>query len=284
MSLEKFLQKYGNVTEEYKFYNDTISLRYDPKKHVYYRVTPEGLIKLFGVTTVTKIIDKSDILIPWGCKMMEQKFKRLLDAENSNEFQYDWLIGAIKNAKSAHKDKLEEAGAIGKETHNWIESFIKDLLHGTKDIQDFPENKKVQNAAVAALDWITKHNVRWLHTERKVYSKEHDYAGTTDGICLVDSCTDTNCCPVEFKDHLTLVDWKTSNYLYVEYILQTAAYKSAFEEELGLDIKDIWLVRLGKDDGKFETWHLTDEAIQLGWEAFLAALNLSRAMVRLREA
>jgi hypothetical protein len=76
-----------------------------------------------------------------------------------------------------------------------------------------------------------------------------------------------------------LGDWKTSNYLYVEFILQTAAYKQAYEEETGQHVEDVWIIRLGKDDAAFDAWHVDLPTAEHGWDAFLKALDLSRAMV-----
>lgn len=287
MTVENFLKKYANVTEEYKFYNGTVVLRYDVKKHIYYKVTPDGLVKQDGVTTICKIIDKSSVLLPWGCKMMELKALRLIepfvvgkgsDAQiNVSKACFDILI---KDAKSAHKDKLEEAGTVGHATHNWIEKFIKATMAGDIDkaIQELPDNPKAKSAVSAALDWIKRHNVRWLCTERKIYSRTYEYAGTMDGLCLADSCDDLNCCPDTFKDRKTLVDWKTSNYLYAEYILQTAAYKNAYTEETGEAIDDVWVIRLGKTDSKFQAWHVPIDLQLTGWMAFTSALNLARDM------
>jgi hypothetical protein len=105
-----------------------------------------------------------------------------------------------------------------------------------------------------------------------------------DGLALVDSCNDLKCCKDRFKDHLALIDWKTSNQLYIEYVLQTAAYKHSYEEETGETIEDIFIVKLGKEDGEFEAWHIDPETAELGWKAFQAALSLSRAMVLVEDA
>ena len=123
----------------------------------------------------------------------------------------------------------------------------------------------------------------WLATERKIYSEKHNYAGTTDGRCLVDSCSDPLCCPKAFKDVLSIIDWKSSNFLYIEYLFQTAAYEAAEREELGLDIRDRWVLRLGKEDGKFETWHLTDEDFEEDFAGFLACLALYRLVHSVEE-
>src|SRR5271154_2239587 len=80
MEATKLINKFGGWTESYWFYVDSdnpIELRYDPKDHVYLLVTEDGqLEKQAGVTTICHIIDKSEALVPWGCKMMAQKLLR----------------------------------------------------------------------------------------------------------------------------------------------------------------------------------------------------------------
>ena len=82
------------------------------------------------------------------------------------------LDDIIIRAKTAHKEKLEEAGAIGHIAHNWIEEYIKAIL--AKDLKkveevlaNMPADERARNACVAALDWMNSHNVRWIGTERK---------------------------------------------------------------------------------------------------------------------
>ena len=284
-----FINRYSGLTEEYKFYDGQVTLRYDPKDHVYLLVTPDGQLEpQEGVTSCCHIIDKSLVLIPWACKMMAQKMTAELEfwkvADSSTiTLPQTTLEDIITRAKAAHKEKLEEAGAIGHIAHNWIESYIKAVL--SKNVQqveevlaNMPADERARNACIAALDWANKHNIRFLSTERKVYSRKYKYAGTMDGLCVADSCSDINCCKHKFKNHLTILDWKTSNYLYAEFRLQVAAYKRAFEEETGERVKDRWIIRLGKDDGVFEAWHLESETFKDDWAAFKDALTLKRSM------
>src|SRR5271167_1924231 len=74
MDLESFITKFGGMSEEYSFYNGEVKLRYYDAEHAYYLILPDGSEeRQDGVTTVCHIIDKSDALVPWGCKMMAQK-------------------------------------------------------------------------------------------------------------------------------------------------------------------------------------------------------------------
>src|SRR5208283_777651 len=109
--LDQFISDFSGLTESYWFYDNTVQLFYDPKDHVYLLMTPDGLKKQEGVTTICHIIDKSAALIPWSCKMMGQKlflfFKQKTAYEILSRESYEQLIN---DAKSAHKEKLEEAG------------------------------------------------------------------------------------------------------------------------------------------------------------------------------
>lgn len=301
--LEQFIQQFGGLTEEYEFYGGTVKLRYDPKDHVYLLVKEDGTLEVVhGVTSVCHIIDKSVVLIPWACKMMAQKLSLLLPTEVSDAVEYvgTWdgsaispikrreLEDLIDKAKTAHKDKLDEAGDIGHFAHSWIENYIKAILNEDEAgrqllLENKPYDERARNACNAALDWMHHHNVKWISTERKIYSRKHKYAGTMDGLCYVDSCSDPLCCPNPFKNRLSIADWKTSNYLYPEYLMQTASYEAAYEEETGEDVKDRWIIRLGKEDAKFETWHIEHECFHADFQAFLAALDLRRKYDLLEE-
>ncbi len=283
--VNSFISRFSGLTEEYKFYSGTVTLRYDPKDHVYLLVKDDGTLeKQEGVTTICHILDKSQVLIPWATKMMSQKILATIPStEELQALNYDSFTKLVNSSKSAHREKLEDAGNVGHIAHAWIETYIKAVLE--KDgpmieqiLGSFPVDERAKNACIAALDWMASHNIRWIGTERKIYSKYHRYAGTMDGLCMADSCDNVNCCRAPFKDRLTIADWKTSNYLYVEFILQTAAYKQAYQEETKQKVEDIWIIRLGKEDGEFEAWHVDLLLAAKGWAAFTRALDLKRAM------
>jgi hypothetical protein len=123
------------------------------------------------------------------------------------------------------------------------------------------------------------HNVVWLKTEEKIYSRKYDFAGTTDGLAYVDSCSDPACCTEIYKHRLCLVDWKTSNHLSTIYCFQTAAYQQAIQEEHNSPIESRWVLRLGKSEeeaGRFEPWFLSNRDFVTDLDAFLACLRLTR--------
>jgi hypothetical protein len=273
------------------FYNGTETLRFDKKNWKWYRALPDGnMVQLDGVTGIVHIIDKSFYLMPWACKMMAQKIMRTVPrvaaaphpdcvdrvvAMPVNEFST--LVDA---AKTAHKEKLEDAGDVGHAAHEWIEASIRNAITFTKGVvvemtAMAPIDERAVNCGLAAWVWMQAHNVRFQSTERYIYSRKFGYAGTCDGTALVDSCDNPACCARMFQDELSIIDWKTSNYLYVEFLYQTAAYQNALEEEFP-DTKYAarWILRLGKEEGDFASWYEKD--FTNDWMGYLYCLELSR--------
>src|SRR5271157_119278 len=244
-ALGTFLERFSTLTESYWFYDHTEELRYNTEAHAYFRVDPElgNLIRLAGVTETLKIIDKSAALVPWSAKMVVEKLLRLIPLKGVDEFNSPLLAPMTledftkiaMDAKTAPRDRLVEAGDIGHIAHQCLEDSINYAIDHTNgvvlELREIPEDEKAKSCAKAGFAWMKAHNVRWLCTERKIYSKKHAYAGTTDGLAWVDSCEDLSCCSEKYVDHLGLVDWKSSNDLHPEYCLQSAAYLKALLEE-----------------------------------------------------
>lgn len=280
------VKKYHDLTEPYLFYNGTERLRFSPSKWLWVREAPENkLEELSGVTGVVKIVDKSAALMPWAVKKAMLKLRALAIQEHLGpdgciqmfEAELDKLI---EEAKKADREELEAAGETGHDAHSWIEQLIKAILSENRSrelevLAKLPEDERAAACCVGAVEWMVKHNVRWLSTERKVFSLQHKYAGTMDGLCLVDSCDDRLCCPCAFAHRLSVADWKTSNYLYLTYLMQVAAYQQAYEEETGEKIEDRWILRLDKDDGEFDPWHAEGrESFEQDFAGFKHAQNL----------
>lgn len=299
-SLEAFIQKFGHVTEEYKFYGGEITLRFNVDEHRYYRVETLGnLTALNGVTNTVGIIDKSHMLTPWAAKMAIQKLLRIMPTEMDSAgvirikpLTFEEFTVIALEAKGAHKEKLDEAGDIGHLAHKCLEDSINFAMQNdpekiVRQLINIPTDELAANAASGGFNWMCKHNVRWKETESKIYSREFEYAGTMDGLALCDSCDDRACCPEVFKDRLSLIDWKSSNHLKIEYLFQTASYKHAkMEEYPDLQILDTWILRLGKSDeeaGKFEPWHMTPDEYEEDFQGFLACLRLTRLVDSVEE-
>lgn len=291
------MDAFSTLTEEsYWFYGHTVELRFNVADHKYYRVEELGnLVEVEGVTTALRNINKSDALVPWASKKCAEKILRTIPlSAETNEFKELMLAPItltdftklVMEAKNAHKEILVEAGDIGHLAHKCLEDSIQfaiDHKDGVVlELQNQPEDEKAKACAWAGFTWMRAHNVRWIKTEQKIYSREHEYAGTMDGKALVDSCNDPACCSEQFKDSLSIIDWKSSNALHVEYIFQVAgAYCHAEVEEFGEDIQNCFILRLGKNEeeaGKFEPWRVPARDFPEAFQGFLTCLELGRLL------
>ena len=283
LSTAKHLPEY----KDYKFYDDQVTIRYDIPNHIYYLVHEDGTLEeLVSSSQVGQVIDKSQALVPWACKMMAEKLLATVPRWDflSDDNEYEARVAEmplvafaqiVTKAKTAHKDQLDDAGTVGTQAHDWIEGWIKNDIAGRGFFMDLPEDDRVRKAIYAALEWMRNHNVRWRFTERKVYSRRYKYAGTFDGLAMVDSCGDPDCCPKWFANRLAVIDWKTSNHLHIEYILQITSYMQAYIEETGEPVTDRFVIRLGKNNGEFDPWHLTEDTYEYDLDAFLTAYDLT---------
>lgn len=287
--LDDLLVQYGAATEVYWFYNHTVQLMFKKDTWTYYLVESDGSLSAqSGVTSTThRACDKSEPLMAWAKKRAMEKLKRLvLDQHVSPDgliqLYEEELDQIIRDAKKADKEEMDAASETGHIAHAWLEKWVKACLgQGDKDylLDHMPEDPRAHSCCRAGLHWMVAHDVKWICTERKVYSRKHRVAGTTDGTALVSSCGDPSCCTEFFKDRLSLIDWKTSNALYVEYLLQAGFYQCGIEEEDGVEIQDRWILRLDKETAEFDPWFAPGrEAYKQDLDAFLKTLDMIRAV------
>ena len=214
--------------------------------------------RLYGVTTILQVISKP-ALIPWAVKMCADYIvankKRLIVEEES----WDEII---KEAKSAHRKKKEDAGAKGTDAHALIEEIVKTSIDEFGGyISGTSTNPQVQNF----IDWAVKNKVKFLASEKQLYSESAWVAGTTDMV-------------FEMKGKKYVGDVKTSSAIYPEHFYQMAAYRMMLEEmgETGFDGSVV--IRIGKD-GKFN--EEKDVAYRYDYDtdlkAFLGALAIFKA-------
>jgi len=241
-------------------YKGKIELCFDEKRH---RFTVNGK-SVLSVTAATSVIDKSRPLIYWATGLsrdflMENLKKLTADTKGEK------IVALIEEATKQHQIKKKEAADIGTMSHDWAEQFIK--AKTKKDWPEIPKHPQVYNAINAFLKWVDEHKVKFLSSEKFVYSRKNNYAGIMDAEAIIGKRK----CPIDFK---------TSNGLYPEYRLQVAAYQGAVEEETGKPYSgNKWIVRFGKDDGEFEAHEYAEH--DKDYKAFLAALALRRRMKEL---
>ena len=133
------------------------------------------------------------------------------------------------------RDKAAEIGTIA---HKMIEWHLKNKDPDNKWLAEYApaDVDKAENAFLAYLDWESQHDVKVVKSEEKLVSEKYKYGGTLDFVAKVDG-------------KLSLIDFKTSNGLYVEHKIQVAAYEYLYYENHGDHLK-VHLLQLTKE-GEF---------------------------------
>lgn len=220
---------------------------------------PSGVVQP-SVTTKLKVINKPHLLrwaIERAIEWLEVDNRWRFLAVNTMRKSY------IDGAREAHTEIRDDAGSVGTRAHNAMEWFIKEWLETglmPSDIREFFQ-KEIQVidgqlikadtadlrsvAAARGLEQlIYKHNIIPLASEILVGDEKFS-AGTLDFLCLWDN-------------RITLVDFKTSNQISQDYALQTAAYKFFFEKMTGVNISQIKIIHLSKNDDRYTVYNVVD--------------------------
>ena len=144
------------------------------KKHVYLF---DGK-QMTGVTTVLGVIAKP-ALIQWAadmaCEYVANKFKEIQFPVATDDEIRVWL----EEARTAHTKKKEDAGTKGTDVHALVEEYIKTCIE--KDGLPIVEAKTGEDPMFYKFrKWAIDNGVRFLASEKKVYSESWFVAGTFD--------------------------------------------------------------------------------------------------------
>ena len=156
---------------------------------------------------------------------------------------------------------LKEAGRIGTLAHTMIEEFIKG---GVVKLDDYTPNEisQAKTAYYAFYNWIANNNVEFHETELKLVSEQYQFGGTFDAIC-------------EVNGKLVICDWKTSNDVHTEFLIQLGAYRQLIQENLDYKIKGAILLKLDKEEkGVYEEHHYKIKDLNWGWKMFKLLLKI----------
>lgn len=171
-----------------------------------------------------------------------------------------WAFGQGKAAERGEIDSLydkrDEAADAGTLAHEMVEAHIAGEDFETV-IKGKPKAIVIQamSAFNAYLNWSQTSNLEIIAQEMPLVSEKYQFGGTPDAIGIV-------------AGELCIVDWKTSNGVYPDYLIQMAAYKVLWEENNPKDpiTGGFHLCRFSKENGDFAHHYYSE--LDDGWEQF----------------
>ena len=159
---------------------------------------------------------------------------------------------------------MKEAGRVGTLAHKMIEEFIKG---GSVILDDYTpsEISQAKTAYYGYYKWQEDNDVKFLETEMKLVSEKYGFGGTFDAVAVVNK-------------KLVILDWKTSNAVHDEFLVQLAAYRQLIHEnkfDYVPKIKGAILLKLDKEEkGVYEEHHYKIKDLNWGWKVFKLILKL----------
>lgn len=163
-----------------------------------------------------------------------------------------WTMGQEGQDYRKVRDDAASAGTI---THAWID----DDVHGRPLTEFRDADRELLDKAAVGLEafrsWRSQVDLELVDTERPYISEVHRFGGTYDAVARVNG-------------KLSLLDWKTSNKIYPDYVVQLAAYRALYLECAGEELHGAHLLRVGKEFGDFHYHSFPAAVLDRGWEAF----------------
>ena len=222
-------------------------------KHIYWL---DGK-RMTGVTTILNSVLAKPALISWASNMAVDYVKEHAKPSIDLHYDYTQLLAILEEARTAYAKKRDKAADTGTLAHAEVEKYIKTgnwTPTGTKQIDDM---------VMLFIVWAQKEKVKFLESEKVVWSKKYFYGGKFDFLC-------------EINGKIYLGDYKTGNSIYKEMQFQTAAYRLALEEcEPETKVDGSIIVNTTKD-GKFNVEMFFD--YEGAKDGFLACLKLYRLL------
>ena len=214
--------------------------------------------RMTGVTTVLGIIAKP-ALIQWAADMACEYVDQ---ARQSEKFTIDDLGEILKEARVAHAQKRDNAGDRGTDVHALVENYIKASIqnNGEALVESDGEDKMLN----AFRKWAVDNQVRFLESEKKIYSSEWFVAGTADFTCIING-----------KRYVG--DLKTMKKMWDRTPhFQTAAYMKMLVEMGEEKYDGTVIVNINKDTNELTEYYSYDFEADI--KSFEAALTLYRTI------
>ncbi len=152
-----------------------------------------------------------------------------------------------------YRETRDKAAGIGTIAHSLVEAHIRGREVDLSPYQ--PDDvKRAQTAFSAFLRWAEDTNLTAVETEVPLVSEKYRYGGTLDAMLV--------------RGALCLGDWKTSNSVYQDYLIQLAAYGNLWEENFpDRPIEGGYhLIRFDRENGDFA--HYWYPELSDAWEQF----------------
>lgn len=132
------------------------------------------------------------------------------------------IAWAYKRGKDGHElyDSRDKAAEIGTVVHEMVERFIalEDPRAAMEGLKTDEDRKSAVSAFNAFDEWFEMNQLKVVAQEVQLVSETYRFGGTPDAIAE------------DSKGRLVLLDWKTSDGVYMDHLCQLGAYRILWNE------------------------------------------------------
>lgn len=218
---------------------------------------------LTGITTILSVIAKP-ALITWAANEVAKSIEANCE---KNDKGYLVTVEQLETARKAHAQRKKDAGDIGTQVHAEIEKLVKEAIekNGGRIMLnvsvDLPDNEQLKAMVNHFIVWAAENKVKFLESERNLYSREKWLGGICDLVMEIDG-------------KVWIADIKTASGIYPENMAQMAGYDLMLKE-MGLyqDVTGYIVLNLRKDGTFEEKRSVSNEDNK---DFFLACLEIYR--------
>jgi len=145
-----------------------------------------------------------------------------------------WWAWNLGREGKDYREEKQKAADAGTAAHDMVEAFIRGRAFDPTPYS-VDALTKGENAFSAFRRWADQCRLKPEKTELALVSRRFRYGGTIDAVAI--------------EGQLRILDWKSSNGLYPDYLLQLAAYGQLWNENNpSQPVEGYDLVRFSKDD------------------------------------
>jgi len=165
-----------------------------------------------------------------------------------------WAFMQGRAGKERLYEETERAADIGTYAHELVQAWLRKEGAPLSPL-DEAGTVQAQTAFGAFLKWAEQTRLRIQQTEIPLVSEQYRFGGALDAVGYV-------------GDDLCLLDWKTSNGVYTDYLIQLAAYRYLWELNNPAEpLVGFHLLRFAKEHGDFAHHYFPN--LDDGWRMFV---------------
>lgn len=252
-------------------------------KYHHYYADEAGTKEYSGVTTILGVIAKP-ALIQWAAneavKHVKAEFDNIIfpskedDGIEHVDCSYARLFEILEEARYAHKKKKEDAAEKGTDLHALVEEWVGEQIRLYEGRVGAPDNLINERFAPIRkfIDWAAENNIKFIASEKRLYSKKWWVAGTCDLIFEKDGKRYVG----DIKTYKKIWDrtpfFQCAGYAMMWFEMHNNGGPILNPEG---EIEGSCVLRLSKD-GSFEAlWSFDAEGDK---EGFISAVKLYRAL------